>query len=90
MALVLSRRKGDSIMIGDDVEVIYQGTRDGKGVLEIRAPAEIDVHRREIYDKIKEQNEEAKKSMEDLENVPQQGSAGGNDNVQRHHGGYVL
>ena len=52
--LVLSRLEDESIMIGDDVEVMIVGvkhTMDGFKVrLGIKAPKSIDVHRKEIYD----------------------------------------
>ena len=49
--LVLSRMVNQSIMIGDDVEVIIVGIRGDRVRLGITAPKHIPVHRREIYDK---------------------------------------
>jgi carbon storage regulator len=48
--LVLSRTINESIMIGDDVEVLIVGVRGDKVRLGITAPKDIPVHRREIYD----------------------------------------
>lgn len=50
--LVLSRKKEESIMIGDDVEIIITDIRGGKVCLGINAPKEISVHRKEIHKKI--------------------------------------
>jgi len=57
--LVLSRQKDESIMIGDDVEVIIVDVRGDKVRLGITAPRSIPVHRREVYDAI--QREKAEK-----------------------------
>ena len=50
--LVLSRTINESIMIGDDIEVLIVNVRGGKVRLGIIAPNNIPVHRREIYDKV--------------------------------------
>ena len=57
--LVLSRRKDESIMIGDEVEITIVDVRGDKVRLGITAPKSIPVHRREIYDAI--QHEKASK-----------------------------
>ncbi len=57
--LVLSRQRDESIMIGDDVEIIIVDVRGDKVRLGITAPKCIPVHRREIYDAI--QREKADK-----------------------------
>ena len=51
--LVLSRQRDESIMIGDDVEIIIVDIRGDKVRLGITAPTEIPVHRKEIYETIK-------------------------------------
>ncbi len=50
--LVLSRRKDESIVIGDDVEIFIVDIRGDKVRLGITAPRYIPVHRREIYEAI--------------------------------------
>ena len=52
--LVLSRKRDESIMIGDDVEVIIVDIRGHKVRLGITAPVEIPVHRKEVYEAIKQ------------------------------------
>ena len=63
--LVLSRQRDESIMIGDDVEIIIVDVRGDKVRLGITAPKEIPVHRREIYDAI--QREKAEKQAHEPE-----------------------
>lgn len=50
--LVLSRHKGESIMVGDDCEITIVEVRGDKVRLGIKAPSHIGVHRREVYDAI--------------------------------------
>ncbi|MBM4103235.1 MAG: carbon storage regulator CsrA [Planctomycetes bacterium] len=57
--LVLSRQKDESIMIGDDVEIIVVDVRGDKVRLGINAPREISVHRKEIYLAIQKEKLEA-------------------------------
>ena len=60
--LVLSRQKDESIIIGDDVEIIIVDVRGDKVRLGITAPKNISVHRREVYEAIqREKREKAKK-----------------------------
>lgn len=56
--LVLSRQRDESIMIGDDVEIIIIDVRGDKVRLGIKAPKNIPVHRREIYDAIQREKEQ--------------------------------
>ncbi len=65
--LVLSRTRDESIMIGDDVEIIIVDVRGDKVRLGITAPKSIPVHRREIYDAIQREKNEKK----ELDKKPQ-------------------
>ncbi len=58
--LVLSRQRDESIMIGDDVEIIIVDVRGDKVRLGITAPKSIPVHRREIYDAIQREKADKK------------------------------
>jgi len=69
--LVLSRQRDESIMIGDDVEIIIVDVRGDKVRLGITAPKEIPVHRREIYDAIQREKRQKKESQEQQEKEPQ-------------------
>jgi len=57
--LVLSRQRDETIMIGDDVEVTIVDIRGDKVRLGITAPRSIQVHRKEVYDAIKRENQRA-------------------------------
>ena len=59
--LVLSRQRDETIMIGDDVEITVVDIRGDKVRLGITAPRKIQVHRKEVYDAIKRENERAAK-----------------------------
>lgn len=61
--LVLSRNKDESIMIGDDVEIVIVDVRGDKVRLGITAPKEIPVHRMEVYQAI--QREKGEKQRKD-------------------------
>ena len=52
--LVLSRKKDESIVIRDDIVVTIVEIRGDKVRLGIDAPKEVPVHRREVYEAIKE------------------------------------
>lgn len=69
--LVLSRKKNESIVINDDITVVVVEIRGDKVRLGIEAPKEVPVHRREVYDAIKEneaaQNEVASPELDATE-----------------------
>lgn len=50
--LVLSRLKGESIRIGDDIVLMVVDIRGDKVRLGIEAPKEVPVHRQEVYESI--------------------------------------
>ena len=57
--MVLSRHRDESIMIGDDVIVTVVDIRGDKVRLGITCPGDIPVHRTEVYEAIKRENEKA-------------------------------
>lgn len=57
--LVLSRQRDETIMIGDEVELTIVDIRGDKVRIGIKAPATVAVHRKEVYDAIKEENRQA-------------------------------
>jgi carbon storage regulator len=69
--LVLSRQRDESIMIGDDVEIIIVDVRGDKVRLGITAPKSVPVHRREIYDAIQREKTEKKESEKQPEKEPE-------------------
>jgi carbon storage regulator len=63
--LVLTRRSGESVMIGDDVVVTVLEVRGDVIRLGIRAPRDIQVHREEVYRELQAANQEAASPTDD-------------------------
>ena len=59
--LILTRKLGESITIGDDIKITFLETKGKQIRIGIEAPQHIAVHREEIYNLIKEQNIQAVK-----------------------------
>jgi carbon storage regulator len=60
--LILTRRVGETVMIGDDVTITVLGVKGNQVRVGINAPKSVAVHREEIYERIKrEQQAEAEK-----------------------------
>lgn len=57
--LVLARKKGQSIMIGDNIEVIIVDIMGDSIKLGINAPKSVSVYRNEIFKEIKDENQKA-------------------------------
>jgi carbon storage regulator len=57
--LILARRIGESIMIGDQVEISVVDIKGDQVKLGIKAPSEVKVYRREVYAAIQEENRAA-------------------------------
>ncbi len=71
--LILTRKVGESVAIGDDIQVSVVEIKGTQVKLGIRAPKDVTVHREEIYLKIQEENRRASQvstdalgSVEDL------------------------
>ena len=58
--LALTRRKGESVCIGDNLEVVVLGVTGEQVRLGIIAPKRIPVHRKEIYEQIQAENKQAR------------------------------
>ena len=55
--LILTRRVGEALMIGDEVNVTVLGIKGNQVRLGVSAPKEVAVHREEIYQRIRGENE---------------------------------
>ena len=54
--LILTRRAGETLMIGDDISVTILGINGNQVRIGISAPKNVDVYREEIYVRIKNEN----------------------------------
>ena len=57
--LILTRKTGESILIGDDIEVIVTSIDQNKVRVGIKSPAHIPIYREELYRKIQQENRDA-------------------------------
>ncbi len=57
--LVLSRKKGQSIMIGDDIEISIVEVQGEQVRLGINAPRNVSIHRKEVFEEIVSENKQA-------------------------------
>ncbi len=68
--LVLSRQRDETIMIGDDIEITVVDIRGDKVRLGITAPPSVKVHRMEVYEAIKRENQKAAgMQIDDLDDI---------------------
>ena len=54
--LILTRRVGETLMIGDDIAVTVLGVKGGQVRVGVNAPRDVIVHREEIYERIREED----------------------------------
>lgn len=56
--LILTRRVGEALMVGDDTKIVVLGVKGSQIRLGINAPKDVKVHREEIYEKISVESSE--------------------------------
>ncbi|RWZ55031.1 carbon storage regulator [Halobacillus fulvus] len=67
--LILNRKADEAIKIGDDIEIKVLSIEGNQVRLGIDAPSNVEIHRKEIYIAIQEENEAAASVSDDLMNL---------------------
>ena len=70
--LILTRKTQETINIGDDIEITVLGIRGGQVRIGVKAPHNVQVHREEIYNRIKEGNRETLRTPKKEQNKDSQ------------------
>ena len=67
--LILTRKKNESLVINGDIEIKIVALDDGKVKIGIEAPRSVEIHRKEVFEKIQEENRASileKKHLDEL------------------------
>lgn len=64
--LVLTRKNGETIKIGDDIEITVISSKNDQVKIGIKAPKNIEILRKEILEQIQEENQQASKDISNM------------------------
>ncbi|TCZ76845.1 carbon storage regulator [Paenibacillus albiflavus] len=67
--LVLNRKVGQSIMIGNDIEIVITSVEGDQVKIGFQAPNSVNILRKEIYDTVEQSNKEAVTAKFNLDNL---------------------
>ncbi len=67
--LILTRKKDESIIINDNIEVMIIEADDGKVKLGIKAPKAVQIHRKEVYQSIIDENKASKNTKVNVDKL---------------------
>ncbi len=73
--LVLTRRPGESIVVGDDIVITVIEIKGGQVRIGIDAPRNVDVYREEIYEQVRQENLSAIANVEQIRKAVQDSTA---------------
>ena len=81
--LILARKRNQCIIINDDIEIVIAEIHHDQVKIGIKAPKNITIHRKEIYDNIKEEMKKAAQSpiskLKTIEKIKQENQSGEED-----------
>lgn len=67
--LILNRKVGESIIISENIEVIVTAINGDSIKLGIKAPKDINIYRKEVYEEITRENQNAKDSFKQFQKI---------------------
>ena len=67
--LILTRRVGETVMIGNDVTVTVLGVKGNQVRVGVNAPKDVAVHREEIYERIKREGDQDSRSVSPVSKI---------------------
>ena len=63
--LVLTRKSGESLIIGENIEITIVSVRGNQVKIGVQAPEDVSVYRKELYERIKQENLEAARAKKE-------------------------
>ena len=70
--LILTRRIGEAIIIGDDITLTILNSKGNQVRIGVDAPRAVSVHRSEVYDRIQQQKQKAAEKSEQIQETEAQ------------------